>query len=103
MLNIRFVSIVNPQKYILLKLKEYDLGRHFIILALLLMCLFSTTSYSNSDFDEIFYKHSAVMLMIEPDTGKIIEGNLAAQQFYGFDQNTLKSLSIQDINLLSKE
>jgi len=67
------------------------------------MCLLSPVSYADSNFDEIFNKHSAVMLMIEPNTGEIIESNLAAQQFYGFAKNKLKPLYIQDINMLSKE
>jgi len=103
MLNIIFVAIEEPHKFLPLKFKKNFLERHFVALVLLSMFLFSASCYSNSDFDEIFYKHSAVMLMIEPNTGIIIEANMAAQKFYGFDKSTLKTLSIQDINLLSKE
>lgn len=103
MLNILFKRTLIRHKHIPFKLKQYVFRCQLIFLALLSMCLFSASSYSTSNFDEIFYKHSAVMLMIEPSTGQIIDGNLAAQQFYGFDKSMLTSLFIQDINLLSKE
>jgi diguanylate cyclase (GGDEF)-like protein/PAS domain S-box-containing protein len=72
----------------------------FFTLALL---FFSTDTYSNSSFKSIFQKHSAVMLIIEPSTGKIIQANLAAHHFYGFSVDELESMSIQDINLLSSD
>jgi len=43
------------------------------------------------------------MLLIDPDTGDIANSNIAAHQFYGLSKSKLESLSIQDINLLSKE
>lgn len=43
------------------------------------------------------------MLLIEPSTGKIVKANIAAHKFYALPQKTLETLSIQDINLLSKE
>jgi len=63
----------------------------------------SSASYAGSNFSEIFNKHSAVMLLIDPSTGDIVNSNIAAHQFYGLSKNKLESLSIQDINFLSKE
>lgn len=51
-------------------------------------------------FPAIFEHHDAVMLLIEPDTGKIIDANRAAERFYGRSKNKLCSQSIDDINTL---
>jgi PAS domain S-box-containing protein len=63
----------------------------------------SSVSYADSNLSEIFNKHSAVMLLIDPSTGKIFNANIAACQFYGLSKSKLEVLSIQDINLFSKE
>jgi diguanylate cyclase (GGDEF)-like protein/PAS domain S-box-containing protein len=76
------------------------LAIRFILIFTLLL---SSASYANSNFSDIFNKHSAVMLLIEPNTGNIVKANAAAHNFYGFTNNKLESLSIQDINLFSKE
>ncbi|MBA6382996.1 EAL domain-containing protein [Colwellia sp. BRX10-6] len=68
-----------------------------------MLLLFSNDTFSMSDFSAIFEKHSAVMLIIEPKTGNILQANSAAQHFYGFAEKKLESLAIQDINLLSVE
>jgi PAS domain S-box-containing protein len=49
-------------------------------------------------FEHLFLDHSAVKLILDPLTGKIIDANYAAQEFYGWDRNTLKSMNINDIN-----
>jgi len=49
-------------------------------------------------YDQIFTNHSAVMLLIDPDSGSILDANDAAAAFYGFDRDTLRSMSIQEIN-----
>lgn len=74
-----------------------------IRLILIFTLLLPSLSYANSNFSEVFNKHSAVMLLIDPSTGNIVKANAAAHQFYGFSKSKLESLSIQDINLLSKE
>ncbi len=51
----------------------------------------------------MFSKHMAVMLILEPETGKILDANPAACDFYGYSKEELLSLSIQDINILPKE
>lgn len=44
--------------------------------------------------------HLAVMLNINPFTGKIVDANPAACEFYGYDMNELLTMNIQDINML---
>jgi len=47
--------------------------------------------------------HQAVMLLIEPLTGGIIEANKAATGFYGYTQEELLRMTVQDINVLPEE
>lgn len=47
--------------------------------------------------------HQAVMLLIEPLAGKIIEANQAATDFYGYTKDELLQMTIQDINILDQE
>lgn len=51
----------------------------------------------------MFNRHSAIMLIIEPLSGKIIDANPAACRFYGYTKEELQALSIKDINMLPPE
>lgn len=53
-------------------------------------------------FVAMFNNHTAVMLLIEPYSGQIVDANKAACQFYGYPYEELKAMNIQEINLLSK-
>ena len=55
---------------------------------------------SEQRFRAMFEKHSAVMLLIEPETGLIIDSNRSAEHFYGYTMSQLHSMFIQDINVL---
>ena len=50
-----------------------------------------------------FEDHRAVMIFIEPDSGKLLYANPAAADFYGYTQQELLTLKFQDINMLNKE
>ena len=54
-------------------------------------------------FDTIFEKHSAIMLLIEPNTGKIINSNKSAENYYGYNKAKFCSMNIDEINTLPKE
>jgi PAS domain S-box-containing protein len=58
---------------------------------------------SEERFRNMFYNHSAIMLLIDPASGKIIDVNLAAEQFYGYSRINLLAMNIIDINQLSPE
>ncbi|NCB52412.1 MAG: PAS domain S-box protein [Clostridia bacterium] len=45
--------------------------------------------------------HEAVMLIVEPASGKILEANSAATKFLGYSKAELLSLTTTDINLIS--
>jgi two-component system, cell cycle sensor histidine kinase and response regulator CckA len=58
---------------------------------------------SEKKFRDLFHQHSAVKLIIDPDTGNIVDANIAAEKFYGWSTEQLKKMRIQDINTLSPE
>ena len=58
---------------------------------------------SEERFRSMFERHQAVMLLIEPESGSIVEANAAAQKYYGYSREVLLSLKISDINQLPKE
>jgi len=58
---------------------------------------------SEERFHAMFDRHHAVMLLIDPDTGAIIDANAAAQSYYGYSLETFRKMTIQDINILSSE
>ena len=49
----------------------------------------------------MFNEHSAVMLLIEPITGRIIDANPSACSFYGYTKEELMNMYVQDLNGLS--
>jgi PAS domain S-box-containing protein len=55
---------------------------------------------SEERFRTMFERHDAIMLLIEPVTGRIIDANKSAEQFYGYTITQLRSMSIQEINIL---
>lgn len=62
-----------------------------------------TLRRSESLFRNLFEHHSAVMLILNPDTGDIIDANNAAARFYGWPRTQLKQMKIKDINLFPPE
>jgi PAS domain S-box-containing protein len=60
----------------------------------------ATLRESEELFRNLFHQHSAVKLIIDPDTGKIIDANEAAVSFYGWPAERLLTMNIQDINIL---
>ncbi|MFZ1538189.1 MAG: PAS domain S-box protein [Chromatiaceae bacterium] len=58
---------------------------------------------SEERFRRIFEHSSSVMLLIDPATGTIVEGNRTAVDYYGYSKERLADLSINDINTLPAE
>jgi len=54
-------------------------------------------------FKSMFHKHHAIMLLVEPDSGAIVDANRAACDFYGYPYETLTTMNIADINCLTPE
>jgi PAS domain S-box-containing protein len=55
---------------------------------------------SEERFRKLFLENMAVILIIDPDTGRIVEANSAAEKFYGWTLQKLSQMRIQDINML---
>ncbi|MFZ4465348.1 MAG: PAS domain S-box protein, partial [Bacteroidales bacterium] len=58
---------------------------------------------SESRFKNMFEGHSSIMLLIEPESGKIIGANESSSRFYGYSKSQLLSMRIDEINMLSTE
>lgn len=57
----------------------------------------------NIHYRHLFDNKYIIMLLIDPETTKIIDANSAACSFYGFSHKDMLELSIKDINTLSSE
>ena len=55
---------------------------------------------SEKRFRNLFEDNAAMMLIIDPETGGIVEANQAAADFYGWSIEDLKRMHIQEINTL---
>jgi len=51
----------------------------------------------------MFNEHLAVMLIVEPETGKILDANPSACAFYGYSREEILEMDIHDINILPRE
>ncbi|TGK55345.1 PAS domain S-box protein [Leptospira kanakyensis] len=58
---------------------------------------------SEGRFRNFFEKNSSVMLIIEPNSGEIINANQAAVAYYGYPHEVLTKMKIDEINTLPSE
>jgi PAS domain S-box-containing protein len=58
---------------------------------------------AESRYKSLFQNNYAVMLLINPDSGRIVDANPAASSFYGWDHSRLISMNICDINTLRRD
>jgi diguanylate cyclase (GGDEF)-like protein/PAS domain S-box-containing protein len=54
-------------------------------------------------FRRIFTENGSVMLLVEPDSGEIVDANPAASTYYGYARKQLVGMSIGQINILPPE
>ncbi|MGC8492898.1 MAG: PAS domain S-box protein [Syntrophobacteraceae bacterium] len=54
-------------------------------------------------FRNLFEHHTAVKLIVDPGTGKIVNANKAAEDYYGWSKEKLEQMRIYDINADSFE
>jgi len=84
---------------------------YFRTTVMLLMLAFATFAHfltkklyqSEEGFRSLFEGNRCAELIINPNSGYIIEANKAAEDFYGHNRNQLLTLKISDINTLSHE
>lgn len=58
---------------------------------------------SEKRFRKLFESHSAVKLIIDPETGSITDANNAAAEFYGWSVGKLRKMKIFDLNTAPEE
>ena len=59
--------------------------------------------HNNEDlYRDIFQKNNAIKLLINPDSGNILDANAAACRFYHYSLEEMKELKIWEINALDK-
>ncbi|MCX6162851.1 MAG: ATP-binding protein, partial [Ignavibacteriae bacterium] len=58
---------------------------------------------SEKKFKDMFENHSAIMLLLNPETGNIVDANFAAAEYYGYSVEKMKTMNIKDINTLTEE
>jgi len=58
---------------------------------------------SEERFRKMFYEHNAVMMLIDPADGMIVDVNNSAVDFYGYTRDELISMKITEINMLTPE
>jgi len=58
---------------------------------------------SESRYSALFSNNHSVSLLIDPDTGRIVEANEAAVRYYGYSHHQLTALGIYDLNRLPQD
>jgi diguanylate cyclase (GGDEF)-like protein/PAS domain S-box-containing protein len=57
---------------------------------------------SEERFRMLFEQNKAVMLILDPEDGKLLAANQAAEEYYGYSETDLLQMKISDINTLSQ-
>jgi two-component system, sensor histidine kinase PdtaS len=58
---------------------------------------------SESRYSALFSNNHSVSLLIDPDTGRIVEANEAAVRYYGYSHDQLTAMGIFDLNRLPND
>ncbi len=58
---------------------------------------------SEALYRQMFFNHSAVMLLVNPTTGMIVGANPASAEYYGYSMDELQKMRVSDINQLPVE
>lgn len=58
---------------------------------------------SENRFRQMFELNDAVMLLIDPESGAIVDANAAASRFYGYAIERMRTMMISEINMLPPE
>ena len=57
---------------------------------------------SERRYRQMFENNRAVQILLDPETGRIVDANVAATEFYGWDIETLRTMHIWQINMLDE-
>ncbi|MBI5671521.1 MAG: PAS domain S-box protein [Chloroflexi bacterium] len=67
------------------------------------MVMVESSSGSDLRYRQMFEEHTAMMLLLDPADGSIVDANPAACSFYGYSREQFRSLKITDLNTLPPE
>ncbi len=98
--NIEFLLRIGPGVLILFPL-AFLLCAHFFLEGERRRATVKALRESEARYRSLFENNHAVMLLIDPDKGAIVDANPSACQFYGWSREQLRSMSITQINTLS--
>ncbi len=62
-----------------------------------------TLQESEEKFRRIFEDHTAIKLLVDPESGNIIDANLSAAAYYGWSREELKQMNLSQINTMPFE
>ena len=98
----------NEEKELICRLIPFqENGKQYVIAieteSLFLKSWMKENQLSVTKFDLMFQANASIMLLIEPDTGNIVDANPAAVNFYQYSLEELTSMKIQQINTLTDE
>lgn len=89
------VMIIYPIGTLLLGLLIYSRLQHWRI---------KTELYQSEEkFRQLFENSEAIMMLVEPENGRIVDANHAAAKFYGYSIEEMIDKKIQEINMLPPE
>ena len=54
---------------------------------------------SENRFRQLFEQHSAIMFLVDPHNGRILDANPAAARFYGYPRETLRQMVAADVGI----
>ncbi|MDA3908834.1 MAG: PAS domain S-box protein, partial [Sulfurimonas sp.] len=58
---------------------------------------------SEERYKSFFYANKAIELIIDPKMQQIVDCNKSAENFYGYDRETLINMKVSDINIMSQD
>jgi PAS domain S-box-containing protein len=87
-----FVAVTSTLLYLLLRSWQRDLTEAF-----------EREHQSKERYRSLFENNHAVMFVIDPENGAIIDANPAAEHFYGWSRRELRCMNVADINTLAPE
>ena len=58
---------------------------------------------SEARFRSMFERHNAAMLLLEPESGALVDANPAAAAFYGHSREYLRTMNLADLNTLPRQ
>jgi diguanylate cyclase (GGDEF)-like protein/PAS domain S-box-containing protein len=81
--------------------------RLLVIVVLVHLIVGLSTTVRAEDTEDGLYidinQHHSIMLIIDPDSGEIINANEAAATFYGYSVDSIVGMNISDFNIMSEE